>query len=118
MTPSRVTRGRTRTGIDPQSIVSLGGRQSALSISVVICAYTEDRWDDVLAAVSSVRGQRVEPHEIIVVVDHNPALYARLKLALPEVIVVPNQQAQGLSGGKNTGVAAARGDIVAFLDDD
>ena len=29
-----------------------------------------------------------------------------------------NEQAQGLSGGKNTGVRHATGDIVAFLDDD
>ncbi len=88
------------------------------SISVVICVYTEDRWDDVRAAVASVRAQHTEPHEIIVVVDHNPALYERLKSALPDVVVVENRQARGLSGGKNTGIAVARGDLVAFLDDD
>lgn len=88
------------------------------AISVIICAYTEDRWDDVLAAVASVRAQRLEPFEIIVVVDHNPYLYGRLKSALRDVVVVENRQARGLSGGKNTGVATARGDLVAFLDDD
>ncbi|HEY1969870.1 MAG TPA: glycosyltransferase family 2 protein [Pseudonocardia sp.] len=88
------------------------------SVSVVICAYTEDRWDDVLAAVASVRTQSVEPHEIILVVDHNPSLYARLKSALPDVNVVENREQRGLSGGKNTGVSVAGGDVVAFLDDD
>ncbi|MGH3611804.1 MAG: glycosyltransferase family 2 protein [Pseudonocardia sp.] len=88
------------------------------TMSVVICAYTQDRWDDVAAAVASVRAQRRAPHEIIVVVDHNPALHSRLRTALPEVIVAQNRQAQGLSGGKNTGVALASGDLVAFLDDD
>jgi glycosyltransferase involved in cell wall biosynthesis len=91
---------------------------STNSVSVVICAYTEDRWDDVLAAVASVRAQSVEPHEIIVVVDHNPSLHTRLKSALPGVNVVENREKQGLSGGKNTGVSLASGDVVAFLDDD
>jgi GT2 family glycosyltransferase len=84
----------------------------------VICAYTEDRRDDVLAAVGSVRTQSVEPHEVILVVDHNPSLYLRLKSALPDVNVVENQDGRGLSGGKNTGVSLASGDVVAFLDDD
>jgi glucosyl-dolichyl phosphate glucuronosyltransferase len=89
-----------------------------VKISVVICAYTEDRWDDVLAAVASVRSQSRPAEEIIVVVDHNPALLGRLRPALPDVKVIPNSGYQGLSGGKNTGVSAARGDVVAFLDDD
>lgn len=87
-------------------------------ISVVICAYTERRWDDIHAAVASVRAQRHAPYEIVLVVDHNPALHARLADSLPDVVVVENQEDRGLSGGKNTGVAVARGDVVAFLDDD
>jgi glucosyl-dolichyl phosphate glucuronosyltransferase len=88
------------------------------SVSVVICAYTEDRWDDVLAAVDSVRRQSLAAEEIVLVVDHNPLLYRRLVAALPDVVVLENRESRGLSGGKNTGVAAARGDLVAFLDDD
>lgn len=87
-------------------------------ISVVICAYAEDRWDDTLAAVESVRRQSLPPAETILVVDHNPALYARLKVALPDITVEENREGPGLSGGKNTGVALAQGEIVAFLDDD
>lgn len=87
------------------------------AISVVICAYTEQRWDDVLAAVRSVQAQSLPAAEIVVVVDHNPSLYARLAGEL-DVRVVENQAAQGLSGGKNTGVAVSTGDVIAFLDDD
>ncbi|GAA3197826.1 glycosyltransferase family 2 protein [Actinocorallia longicatena] len=88
------------------------------SISVVICAFTDRRWDDVHAAVESVRRQRHAPHEIILSVDHNPELFARLTEALPDVRVVENAETRGLSGGKNTGVSYASGDVVAFLDDD
>lgn len=89
-----------------------------MNVSVVICAYTEDRWSDVLAAVASVRDQHHLPYEIILVIDHNPDLLAKLRAELPDVQVLANTGPQGLSGGKNTGVAAAHGDIVAFLDDD
>ncbi len=88
------------------------------TISVVICAYTEQRWDDVLAAVRSVEAQSLPPLETILVVDHNPALFDRLRAHLPAVRVVENREQRGLSGGKNTGVALARGSLVAFLDDD
>jgi GT2 family glycosyltransferase len=89
-----------------------------LSVSVIICAHTERRWDDTLAAVSSVRSQSYPAKEIIVVVDHNKPLYNRLKSELPDVTVIENREQQGLSGGKNTGIAMASGQVVAFLDDD
>lgn len=88
------------------------------TVSVVICAYTADRWDDVLAAAASVRDQSHPALETLVVVDHNPALLEGLGIALPDVRVIPNAHEQGLSGGRNTGIDEARGDVVAFLDDD
>ncbi|WP_433223724.1 glycosyltransferase family 2 protein [Microtetraspora malaysiensis] len=86
--------------------------------SVVICAYTEDRWDDIRAAVESVRRQRRPAHELILVVDHNPDLHLRLKREYPDAVVVENAHERGLSGGRNTGTEVAGGDVVAFLDDD
>ncbi|HEY9440715.1 MAG TPA: glycosyltransferase family 2 protein, partial [Streptomyces sp.] len=89
--------------------------------SVVICVYTEDRWDDILAAVDSVRAQSLPAGETLLVVDHNPALLERLAeeyAERAEVRVLANAGPRGLSAGRNTGIAAALGEIVAFLDDD
>ena len=71
-----------------------------MNITVIICAYTADRWDDILEAIASVRAQQQPVLEIILVVDHNDALYARSTAALPDVVVLKNQQARGLSGGR------------------
>jgi glucosyl-dolichyl phosphate glucuronosyltransferase len=86
--------------------------------SVVICAYIQDRWGDTLRAVDSAQTQQPVPHEVILVVDHNPELQKRFAERLPDVRVVSNDDVRGTSGARNTGVAVATGDIVAFLDDD
>ncbi|MEV0093088.1 glycosyltransferase family 2 protein [Streptomyces sp. NPDC050738] len=97
---------------------------STKNISVVICVYTEDRWEDILAAVESVAHQSLPAAETLLVVDHNPALLVRLGQEYKEhagegeVRVLANAGPRGLSAGRNTGIAAARGGIIAFLDDD
>src|ERR1700748_289223 len=82
---------------------------SSLGISVVICAHTQKRFRETCAAVASVQAQSLPAQEIILVVDHNPELQASLAEALPDVTVLANREARGLSGGKNTGAAAASG---------
>lgn len=91
---------------------------NARSISVVICAYTLDRWKDLCEAVQSVRNQVRPFHEIIVVVDHNSGLLQRAVTEFTDLLVVANREARGLSGGRNTGIAISSGSLVAFLDDD
>jgi hypothetical protein len=61
-----------------------------LGISVIICAYTEERWYQLLASVESIREQTLRPLEIIVVIDHNAALYERACQALKGVAVIEN----------------------------
>ncbi|WP_221361816.1 glycosyltransferase family 2 protein [Streptomyces beigongshangae] len=106
---------------------------STPDFSVVVCVYTEDRWEDILAAVASVRAQSLPALEILLVVDHNRPLLERLLKEYEgregregheghegagEVRVLANAGPRGLSAGRNTGIAASRGDVVAFLDDD
>ena len=50
-----------------------------LTVSVVICAYTEDRWPLLVRSVSSVQHQSRSPLEIIVCLDHNDSLLERCR---------------------------------------
>jgi glucosyl-dolichyl phosphate glucuronosyltransferase len=96
------------------------------TVSVVICAYTEDRWPLLLRSVSSVQHQSLVPLEIIVCVDHNDSLFERCRRQWPHqagspstpVVVLANKYQGRLGSARNSAAEVARGDIVAFLDDD
>jgi Glycosyl transferase family 2 len=89
-----------------------------LAISVIIAAFSMQRWQNLHGAVSSVSAQTMAPFEVIVVIDHNPALLERALREFKGVKVLANKERRGASGARNTGVAASHGEIVAFLDDD
>lgn len=91
---------------------------SPSTTSLITCAYSMERWNDLLEAIASARALRPAPDEIIIVIDHNPSLKARAAAEFPDLIVIDNQYPQGVSGARNAGIAAARGSVIAFLDDD
>lgn len=88
------------------------------TLSVIVCAYTEARWHDLVAVVVSLQEQTLSAHEIIVAVDHNPALADRVRHEMSGVIVVENDGVRGLASTRNVGVAVASGSITVFVDDD
>lgn len=87
-------------------------------VTVVVCAYTEERWSDIGRALASIEAQTRPAREVIVVIDHNPALLDRACATFAGVRVMENQEVRGLSGAKNTGLRAATSPVIAFLDDD
>ena len=90
-----------------------------ISVSVVICCSRYERLDWLVEAVDSVKKQSKQPKEIIVVFDKTEGLEDALRRLLsPAVLLIPNKSAHGLSLARNTGIEAATGDIIAFLDDD
>ena len=87
-------------------------------IAVVICTYSEGRWNDLVQAVGSVLRQTRPARDLVVVVDHNPGLLSRVRHEFPGLTAVENWQSPGLSGARNTGLASTNASVIAFLDDD
>jgi GT2 family glycosyltransferase len=91
----------------------------ALTVGVVICCYTENRFAQLQAAVESVLRQTRPPDDLTVVVDHAPALLVRARRELGDrALVVANGGQRGLADARNAGVRHTATDVVAFLDDD
>ena len=92
-------------------------------VSVVICAYTDERWVDLLRSVDAAAQALDVDDQLIVVIDHNDELLARVAREFAsskraDVLVVPSTETRGLSGARNTGIRHATGGVIAFIDDD
>lgn len=95
-----------------------GTQASQTETVVIICAYTDGRWTQLVDAVESVQAQSQTADQIVVVIDHNPALLARVKSRFPSVLAVENVQEKGLSGARNSGIAVTSAALIGFVDDD
>ncbi len=94
------------------------------SVSIIICTHRSERYEDFIEAINSLKAQSYENLEIVVVVDGNRGLYEKiLKSGIEEgdkveVKVILNEKNLGLSESRNRGIKEAKGDIIAFFDDD
>ncbi|AGL18374.1 glycosyltransferase family 2 protein [Actinoplanes sp. N902-109] len=88
------------------------------AVSIVIPTHTEQRWPSIVRTVAAAKSQTYTPAEIVLVVDHNPALYLRARRDLAGVTVLENLYAKGVSGNRNTGAFHTSTSLIAFLDDD
>jgi glycosyltransferase involved in cell wall biosynthesis len=84
----------------------------------VVCAYDLERWGELVKCIDALRRQTRPPHDVVLVIDHNSDLLAQARERFDGVLVVGNAESKGLRGSRNTGVANAGGDILAFIDDD
>jgi GT2 family glycosyltransferase len=112
----------------PSSIAASEPLALRLSVSVIICTYTDQRWELLVTAVTSVAAQTRPPNEIIVCVDHNESLLDRCHAELPRstsvaargiaLRILANRYDGHLGSARNTAAEVAVGDVLAFLDDD
>jgi GT2 family glycosyltransferase len=89
---------------------------AAATVSVVVC--TRDRPDELARCLDALSDLRPRPFELIVV-DNAPdrVITRELVARYPFARYVPEPR-PGLSRARNAGVHCARGEIVAFTDDD
>jgi GT2 family glycosyltransferase len=88
------------------------------AVSVVVCAYTEARLDSLHRLLDALPQQTRPPAEVILVADGGDRLAATFRRRFPDALVVVNDGPHGHAGAANRGVSAARGEVVAFIDDD
>ena len=87
--------------------------------SVIVCAYSNERLSQLKETIASLQEQTYPPSEIVLIIDHNPGLQEELeKTAGDSLRIAPNSGDRGLANARNTGIALAQGEIVAFIDDD
>jgi len=116
-------------------------------ISIIITSYTMERFKDVCNLLDSVKSQTIltnpavnsqqqairrqsrtsapysPPLEIIFVAERSKELYAKVgsygkRIELPDFKVLFNDGEPGLSAARNVGILKAKGDVIAFVDDD
>jgi glycosyltransferase involved in cell wall biosynthesis len=90
-------------------------------VSIIIPALNAERF--ISKAMESVRSQTYTHWEIIAIndggTDKTPQLAAEFRSRVPQnVQLLHHVQTQGLSAARNTGMKAARGGYIAFLDAD
>jgi glycosyltransferase involved in cell wall biosynthesis len=87
-------------------------------VSVIIPAYNAASY--IKATIDSVFSQTYRHFEVIVVNDGSPDTIILEKVLLPyrESITYIQQENRGLSGARNTGLRAAKGNLISLLDAD
>jgi GT2 family glycosyltransferase len=92
-------------------------------LSIVIPSYTMDRLGDIFELLINIRAQTYPNIEIILIAERSTALIDEIKSFISEnnihnMKVLPNGGELGAAAARNSGIEQAKGDIIAFIDDD
>jgi GT2 family glycosyltransferase len=139
MTDEQIMQSVTE-GSEPRATAG-SQRPTAMSVAVVIPAYTMDRWSLLAKAVESLKIQTVPVDEIVLCIDNNDELLARARDTWEAsegttVRIIPNLHSEHLSrvaiheaahgtkrrfgagSARNTAAESVTSEIIAFMDDD
>ena len=92
-------------------------------MSIIVTSYTTERIKDIFELLDSIKDQTYSNTETIFVVEGSRGLYERVRAYVEDnrifnMTVVFSNEKLGLSAARNVGVKEAKGDILAFVDDD
>ncbi len=89
-------------------------------VSVIIPTF--NRASFITEAIDSILMQAYSNLEVIVVDDHSTddteGIIKEMSVRYPEIVYLKNNHRKGPSGARNTGILAANGKYIAFLDSD
>lgn len=93
----------------------------SMLVSVIAPSYSMENYGNLVDAIDSLLKQSYANIEVIVVIHTNKNLYDEIVKAYgtqSKVKVVFNEQSLGAYAARNVGIKVAKGDILAFIDDD
>jgi len=90
-------------------------------VSVIVPTHSLNNLQNLIDVTDSLLKQTHKATEIIIVVDGNQELYERiveLYDSYENIEIISVKENAGVSSARNTGIRAAKGDAIVFIDDD
>jgi len=111
----------TLTNVEPQIRPPPSPERPLLSI--VVTSYTKRRLKDLIDLINSIKLQSYSNIETIIVIEKSKNLYYKINVFLAEnayqfITLIFSSNTLGISEARNLGIKHARGNIIAFTDDD
>lgn len=90
----------------------------SVSVSVIITAFSIERAKTIKLCIDSMKSQTLPPLEVILVLDPVESIIAFYRNFIPSYVHIVVSTGFGMSNARNSAIKVAKGDVVAFIDDD